>query len=61
MAQGLNDILAPEFQPEGILVVPSAPPRELPGWKTFIGGHPLPNEESFAAGSEILDAAAPMR
>lgn len=54
MAQGLNDILAPEFQPDGILVVPSKPPCEIPGWKTFIGGHPLPNRESFAAGSEIL-------
>ena len=54
MAQGLNDILAPEFQPDGILVVPSKPRCEIPGWKTFIGGHPLPNGESFAAGSEIL-------
>ncbi len=54
MAQGLNDILAPEFQPDGILVVPSKPPCDLPGWKTFIGGHPLPNSESFAAGSDIL-------
>ena len=54
MAEGLNDILAPDFQPDGILVVPSAAPRNLAGWKTFMGGHPLPNEESFAAGSEIL-------
>ena len=54
MAQGLNDILAPEFQPDGILVVPSKPRCDIPGWKTFIGGHPLPNSESFAAGSEIL-------
>jgi glycerate 2-kinase len=58
MAQGLSDILAPEYQPEGILVVPAAPPHELPGWRSFIGGHPLPNEESFAAGSAILDCLA---
>ena len=58
MAQGLNNILAPEFQPEGILVVPAAPPCEIPGWKIFIGGHPLPNEDSFAAGSAILDRLA---
>ena len=54
MAQGLNEILAPDFQVDGVLVVPSAPLCELDGWKTFIGGHPLPNDDSFAAGSEIL-------
>jgi glycerate 2-kinase len=57
MAEALNDILAPEFQAEGILVVPSSPPA-LPGWKTFVGGHPLPTEESFAAGRAILDRLA---
>ncbi len=58
MAEGLARVLAPEFSPEGILVVPSAPPRELPGWKTFVGGHPVPNAESFAAGRAILDRLA---
>jgi hydroxypyruvate reductase len=58
MAQGLTDILAPEYRPEGILVIPAAPLCELPGWKIFIGGHPLPNEESFAAGSAILERLA---
>jgi len=58
MAESLSDILAPEYQPEGILVIPAEPPHELPGWKTFIGGHPLPNEESFAAGSAIHDCLA---
>jgi glycerate 2-kinase len=58
MAKGLNDILTPEFRPEGILVTPAAPRHELPGWKTFVGGHPLPNEASFAAGSAILDRLA---
>ena len=55
MAEALNDILAPEFQIEGILVGPSSPPHALRGWKTFVGGHPLPTEESFAAGRAILD------
>jgi glycerate 2-kinase len=58
MAEGLARVLAPGFSPEGILVVPSAPPRELPGWKTFVGGHPLPNAGSFAAGRAILDRLA---
>jgi glycerate 2-kinase len=55
MAEGLTSILAPEFAPDGILVVPAPPPRPLAGWKTFVGGHPIPTEESFAAGRAILD------
>lgn len=58
MAQGLTDILAPDYRPEGILVVPAAPSRQLPGWKIFVGGHPLPNEDSFASGAAILEFLA---
>jgi hydroxypyruvate reductase len=58
MAQGLARVLGPEFSPEGILVVPSVPKAELPGWRVFVGGHPLPNENSFAAGRAILDRLA---
>lgn len=58
MAAGFTDVLAPKFSPEGILVVPAPPPRELPRWKTFIGGHPIPTAESFAAGRAILDRLA---
>jgi glycerate 2-kinase len=55
MAETLTDVLAPEFPLQGILVGPTAPPRALPGWKSFVGGHPLPSAESFAAGRAILD------
>jgi len=55
MAEGLLRTLAPEFRPEGILVAPSAPRAEVRGWKTFVGGHPLPDAQSFAAGRAILD------
>jgi glycerate 2-kinase len=58
MAQGLVRILAPQYSSEGILVVPTAPPAELPGWTSFIGGHPVPNESSFAAGRAILNRLA---
>ncbi len=58
MAQGLARVLGPEFAPEGILVVPPGAPAELAGWGTFVGGHPLPNEGSFAAGRAILDRLA---
>ena len=58
MAEGLTAILSPRFRLEGILVVPVMPSRALPGWKTFLGGHPIPNEGSFAAGRAILDLLA---
>jgi glycerate 2-kinase len=55
MAEGLTSVLPPQCTPDGILVVPAAPARMLPGWKTFEGGHPMPTEASFAAGRAILD------
>jgi glycerate 2-kinase len=58
MADGLTSILAPEFAVDGILVVPEVPQHTLPGWKTFVGGHPIPAAESFAAGRAILDRLA---
>ncbi len=58
MAEALARVLGAEFGPEGILVAPSTPPRELAGWKSFVGGHPIPNAESFAAGRAILERLA---
>ncbi|MGA2846216.1 MAG: glycerate-2-kinase family protein, partial [Candidatus Acidiferrales bacterium] len=55
MAKALSDNLEPEFRVEGILVGPVSPPSDLPGWKSFVGGHPIPTAESFAAGRAILD------
>jgi glycerate 2-kinase len=58
MAEALIDVLAPEVPVEGILVGPESPTRAFPRWKTFVGGHPLPTEESFAAGRTILERLA---
>jgi glycerate 2-kinase len=55
MARGLSEILTPEYSIDGILVVPLAPEHSLEGWNTFVGGHPVPNEQSFEAGRAILD------
>ena len=55
MARGLHEILTPEFPPDGILVVPAPLSSPLAGWKTFVGGHPVPTAESFAAGKAILE------
>lgn len=58
MAEGLLDVLAPEFRVEGVLARPTAPRRALPGFETFVSGHPVPNAGSFAAGRAILDRLA---
>src|SRR5712691_2146370 len=58
MAEGLMEVLAPDFHPKGILAAPTRPPRALPGFRTFLCGHPIPNEGSFAAGRAILDLLA---
>ena len=58
MAEGLVDVLAPDFRVEGVLAGPTAPRRVLPGFETFVSGHPVPNAGSFAAGRAILDRLA---
>jgi glycerate 2-kinase len=58
MVDGLTRVLSPDFSPEGILVVPVAPSRPPAGWQIFVGGHPVPNAASFAAGRAILDRLA---
>ncbi|MGH9728302.1 MAG: glycerate kinase type-2 family protein [Candidatus Acidiferrales bacterium] len=55
LAEGITAVLAPEFSVRGILAGPAKPPRALRGWKSFVAGHPVPNEESFRAGRAILD------
>lgn len=55
MAEALSNVLPPSYRPDGILVAPAEPPHSLPGWKSFIGGHPIPTEASFVAGRAILD------
>lgn len=58
MAEGLASVLPPACALDGILVVPAAPPKNLNGWRTFVGGHPIPSESSFVAGRAILDRLA---
>ena len=58
MAEAFTSILAPDFEPRGILAVPTHPLREIPGWKIFVTAHPVPDGNSIAAGRAILDALA---
>ena len=58
MAEALINVLPSDCRVEGVLVAPAAPARNLPGWKTFIGGHPIPTAASFVAGRAILERLA---
>ena len=58
MVEGLLRVISPDFAVEGVLSIPFAPPHSLPGIRIFHGGHPVPNEDSFAAGRAILDLLA---
>ena len=58
MAEGLTSVLPSLCAPDGILVVPSEPAKNLPRWQTFVGGHPIPTQASFVAGRAILDRLA---
>jgi hydroxypyruvate reductase len=40
----------------GIVVGTSDPPSQIPGFRYYCGGHPLPNAESLRAGETILRA-----
>lgn len=55
MAQGLTDVLATDFAPSGICVLPAPSRFQLPGWETVVAGHPTPDAQSFRAGRLILD------
>ncbi len=54
MVDGLALVLAPFVKFEGVVSAPTLQRRPLPGIKYFVGGHPLPNEESWKAAELIL-------
>jgi hydroxypyruvate reductase len=54
MVDGLALVLAPFLRFEGVVSAPTAPRKPLPGMKYFVGGHPIPNEESWSAAEAAL-------
>jgi glycerate 2-kinase len=54
MVDGLAMVLAPFVRFEGVVSAPTAPRKPLLGMKYFVGGHPIPNEESWKAAEAIL-------
>jgi glycerate 2-kinase len=58
MAQGLVELLSPEFNAEGIVVAPTLAKNVPTGFRAIVAGHPVPNAGSFDAGRSILDFLA---
>src|SRR3984893_1096722 len=58
MAQGLAEMLSPEFNSAGIVVAPTLAKNVPAGFRAIVAGHPVPNEGSFAAGGAIVDFLA---
>jgi len=54
MVDGLALVLAPFLRFEGVVSALTAPRKPLPGMKYFVGGHPIPNEESWRAAEAAL-------
>jgi hydroxypyruvate reductase len=54
MLNGLCAILPAEAEFDGVASAPTPPERPLPGIRYFVGGHPIPNAESWEAAKEIL-------
>ena len=56
LAEALTDIADRGLH--GVISCPSAPPAQVFGFRYFIGGHPLPNQDSLRAADAILKLLA---
>ena len=58
MLEGLRSTLPLDFKFEGVASAPTAPAHALPGIKYFVGGHPIPNADSWNSAAAILSLLA---
>jgi len=58
MTRGLVELLSSAFQADGIVVTPTSAKNIPSDFQVIVAGHPVPNENSFAAGRAILDFLA---
>lgn len=54
MVEGLASVLVPFVRFEGVVSAPTAAAKPMPGMKYFLGGHPVPNAESWKSAEAIL-------
>jgi len=55
MVEGLTSLLPAELPLQGVVSAPTPPERPAHGMKYFVGGHPLPNGDSWLAAEAILE------
>jgi len=55
MVAGLISILPSSIPITGIVAAPTPPLRPLPNFRYFIGGHPIPNEDSWNSAKTTLE------
>jgi glycerate 2-kinase len=55
MVDGLVCVLGKETALRGVVSAPVGPLESIAGLKYFVGGHPIPNEQSWQAAEAILD------
>jgi hydroxypyruvate reductase len=53
LAEALSEIMGGGLS--GIISCPTPPASPVPGFRYFIGGHPMPNAHSLAAGDAVLE------
>ena len=58
MLEGLRSTLPPDLSFAGVASAPTAPSQRLPGMKYFVGGHPIPNADSWNSAQAILSLLA---
>jgi glycerate 2-kinase len=58
MLDGLRACLPRDFSFAGIACAPVAPAKPYPDIQYFVGGHPIPNEDSWNAAKAILELLA---
>jgi len=54
MVEGLVGLLSAGFSLEGVVAAPTAPERAVRGMRYFVGGHPMPDQQSWNAAEAIL-------
>jgi glycerate 2-kinase len=54
MVEGLVPVIPPSLRFDGVVSAPARPARVLSGLQYFVGGHPIPNRESWQAAEVIL-------
>ena len=55
MAAGLLALFPADTPYRGIVTAPTPPARPLPGFQYFVGGHPIPNGDSWRSAEAILE------